>query len=210
MKSKIEQLGFGYCGSDFSEELTSNDYLQINNCGLLHWESFAPQSPAPRTRLDYMLVYVAEGTGTVFIDNYPHKLKAGDLIYYPPSTSINFLFNPYSMHYWIHFTGTAVEQLIEVSGIKYNEINHIGVINNISLLFSEIAFSISKRSEIEKLSINSNFLKVLYIIAQQLNNNYAAFLNEDHPVAIAKNIMLTEFWENHDSDYYAKKSGCSV
>ncbi len=211
MKGQHESFCFGYCGSDDSKELISNDYLQINNCGMLRWEEFAPKDSKPRTRADYMLVYVCEGTCNYYADGHKLKLESGDLIYYPPETSINFVFNPYSLHYWIHFTGSAAEELMKLAGIKYNTVNKIGVIDNVKLLFSEIAFSISKKSEIEKLSINSNFLKILYIFAKQLNSkNQTPFLNEDHPVAIAKNIMLTEFWENHDADYYAKKSCCSI
>lgn len=211
MKMTNKKICFGYCGSTGNEEFVSNDYLQVNNCGLLLFDDYASESSPPRTRLDYMLVYVSEGTGNIYIDNIPNRLHAGDLIYYPPNTSINFEFHPHSSHYWIHFTGSAVEQLIQSTGIKYNFINKIGVINNINLLFSEIAFSISKQSEIEKLSINSNFLKLFYIFAQQLDSkNPITISNENHPVAFAKNIMLTEFWKDHDSNYYAKKCGCSV
>ena len=208
---KNEKISFGYCGSDDSEELVSDDYLQINNCGLLRWEEFAPKVVLPRTRADYMLVYVAEGTGDYYIGDRLQKMNAGDLIYYPPNTTIKFRFDSYSIHYWIHFTGRGVDELIETAGIEYNRINKIGINSNIGLLFSEIAFSISKKIEIEKFSINSNFLKLLYIFSTRLNSkNNAPSPNDNHPVAIAKNLMLTEFWKNHDSEYYAVKCGCSI
>ena len=206
-----KKISYGYCGSTESEELISNDYLQINNCGLLRWDDYASPTIDRRQRLDYMLIYVSEGKGKFYTDDQIHTLNAGDLIYYPPNTSITFTFEPYSQHYWIHFTGSSVEQLIKTTGIKYGVINHIGVINDINLIFSEIAFSISKKSETEKLFINSNFLKLLYIISNQLNNQKSfSPSNENHPVHIAKNLMLVEFWKDHDADYYAKKSGCSI
>lgn len=211
MVKKDEQICFGFCGNLDDSEFVSKTYLQINNCGVLRWEDYAPSEISSRIRKDHMIVYVSEGNGTMQIGDKTESICAGDLIYYPPDTSLSFSFGPYSQHYWIHFTGTAVDSIIESANLRYNTIHKIGLRNDLCLLFSKIAFSIRQDCAIESLSINSNFLKVLYIVSTELNSkNSTANLSKDHPAVIAKNFMMMEFWKNHDADYYAKNCGCSV
>lgn len=95
-----------------SSEQTSQRYLQINNCGFCEALEKSTVS-RPNGRKDYQLIYIKSGEMEFNIDGQKLHLTGGNTFFYRPGTAQHYrICGTATTFFWIHFTGTAVEDML--------------------------------------------------------------------------------------------------
>ena len=87
-------------------------YLRINNCGC--FEGITKNEISRKEgRLDYQLIYVKSGKLTVKEPKTTVSLSAGDCYLFRPHEPQNYAVkDTKATYFWIHFTGSAVEEML--------------------------------------------------------------------------------------------------
>ena len=100
----------------------SNIYLSVNEYG---WEKNRPgQHYGPTKREYYILHFVTEGKGTLYVGNKKYDVSKGDCFLLPPNINTYYeadFVNPYTYH-WIGFSGIEAKELLEKSGFIKDDI----------------------------------------------------------------------------------------
>lgn len=103
----------------FCEFHDSTDYppvhgLQINSCGQQQARTIWVYDSPLKCRSDYHLLYVQSGWITAEKDGAPVCISSGGFIFYPPDARQLYAFSKEgnAISYWIHFTGTAIEDAL--------------------------------------------------------------------------------------------------
>ena len=103
----------------YCEFRDSTDYppvhgLQINSCGQQRAGQYGYTVLRSKGRSDYHLLYVQSGWITAEEDGAPVCISSGGFIFYPPDARQLYAFSKEgnAISYWIHFTGTAIEDAL--------------------------------------------------------------------------------------------------
>lgn len=88
--------------------------LQINSCGQQQAGQYGYTILRSKGRSDYHLLYVQSGWITAEKDGAPVCISSGGFIFYPPDARQLYAFSKEgnAISYWIHFTGTAIEDAL--------------------------------------------------------------------------------------------------
>ena len=88
--------------------------LQINSCGQQQAGQYGYTILRSKGRSDYHLLYVQSGWITAEEDGAPVCISSGGFIFYPPDARQLYAFSKEgnAISYWIHFTGTAIEEAL--------------------------------------------------------------------------------------------------
>ena len=94
--------------------------LQINSCGQQQAGQYGYTILRSNGRSDYHLLYVQSGWITAEKDGAPVCISSGGFIFYPPDARQLYAFSKEgnAISYWIHFTGTAIEDAL--ADLPYN------------------------------------------------------------------------------------------
>lgn len=211
----MEKIRYGFAASHDERELVSDNYLQINNCGLfsvgvIETEGVTGKRPP---RKDYMIMYFTEAGGYFELNGKIYELNKGDLIYIEPGIPINVGVKNYSQHYWLHLTGKIIPEIMMSAGITKTGIYHIGYSSNITNKFADISFFLSPETPSGTLRCNGILLQLLSHICNRLdtnsNNGTANNKIPDTMLGVLK-YMNTFYYENHSLEFYAKMCNMSL
>lgn len=97
-----------------SDEFFIDKWLQINTTDRQQFDGISAGSRRLHGRIDYQLMYILKGTCFVMTNNHEQRAEAGTLILYPPLTPQIYRFDATipSAQYYVHFSGTACEELL--------------------------------------------------------------------------------------------------
>lgn len=96
-----------------NSEAVSDKYLQINNCGFCE-DMDKTAVNRPQGRKDYQLIYIKYGQMEFHADGQVQTLTDGYIYLYRPGTPQHYrIAGKRSTFFWIHFTGTAVPEMLE-------------------------------------------------------------------------------------------------
>lgn len=139
--------------------------LIVNSCGEAYYNN---DYINPRTRKDYYLLYMINGSITIEWQDKKEALKRGSVLFVSPDTFFSQITKIKSGEYidylWAHFTGNEVENLFHELKLQSNSIHFIDVKNEIiSLfeeLFSEFRNSVSTRDKTASIILRYILLKI--------------------------------------------------
>ena len=99
-------------------ECESDSFLKINNCG---WQRNEVESVTVRKngRKDYHIVLVCKGKVKVVYHDSSFILTEGNMFFYEPGTPQYYAFSKDSSTYWVHFSGTAVPNVLSTICLDY-------------------------------------------------------------------------------------------
>lgn len=105
-------------------DFVSDSYLHMNSFGFLLPTASPYGILRQNGRSDYQMLYVQSGWMEVEIRNGMKRLCAGECMFYFPGEKQYYTFSPEgnSMNYWIHFTGTAVPEILSAASITESSI----------------------------------------------------------------------------------------
>lgn len=92
--------------------------LAVSACGHYRMDKVSHGSTnRPKGLVDYQLLYIAAGQGHFYFEEGEETLvTAGQMVLYRPGEAQNYIYLPSDMTdvYWIHFTGTQVDELLKM------------------------------------------------------------------------------------------------
>ena len=96
-----------------NNDLHSDDYLQVNCCGITNYTVEKPMTLRPNGRKDYQLIIVIAGEALFKYGEEDILLKSNEAIILPPHIKNHYYFYPDNNIIWIHFTGAVAEKMLE-------------------------------------------------------------------------------------------------
>lgn len=207
---QLTNIRHGFASSHEDRELVSDNYLKINNCGLMSVSNIENERNIKKRppRTDYMIVYFIEAGGYFDFNGEIYELDKGDLIYIEPGVQINVGVKNNSQHYWIHFTGKNIFEIMLSAGISHTGVYNVGYSSNITNKFADIAFNLFPETPSSTLRCNGIFLQLLSHISNRLANNNNK--NNDDSIQSVLKHMNIFYYELHSLDFYAKMCGMSL
>ena len=114
-KLKVKRLKGG------SSERCSDEYLELNSCGIENLSVRDRGTDRPCGRVDYHILYVERGVCNLFLDGEWQRVGAGGLIMFRPGEPQRYHYykKDCSVSHYIHFTGVGCEAILKRLGI-YN------------------------------------------------------------------------------------------
>lgn len=94
--------------------------LVVGSCGTYRLYSRAELlTYRPQGRVDYQLLYIASGKAHFVIDGKERSVSAGHMVLYRPKEMQKYVYYGVEQTevYWVHFTGSAVGQLLKKYGM---------------------------------------------------------------------------------------------
>lgn len=197
----------GLVGNMYECDYHSDSYLQINNCGIMRMNGDRDTLTNSNIRQDYKLLYMWDGKITSRINGESLILQSGDIIFHRPGEILQYQF-PYgisSTHYWLHFTGTIVESLLQQCGIPDSKPFSIGQSREICDLLYKIILEIQSGNTGSPILCNGFFLEVMGFF-HRLTAPQEAGAEELDTAKIqpALQEIASFFYENRPMSYYAQ------
>ncbi len=163
----------GLVGDIFSCEYVSEDFVLVNNCGeVIKNDSF--DSSRPDGRADYMIIYATEGNGYCMAKGEKVPFNAGDIILWRPNEPLVFSFTGASRHYWLHFTGLEVENIINFANIPKNGHCTVGNSKQLSTLFRNIVLELQFNRPSTPIMCIGYFMQLMATIQNLLQGDNAS------------------------------------
>jgi AraC family transcriptional regulator of arabinose operon len=188
-------------------EFSTDRSLQINNCGIIRLSGKNEVSSDRPGRIDYMLFYQWNGEGRFWMDNVCYPMTGGDLFIWRPGNRLRFTLNKGSenMHYWLHFTGTEAEHIINTCGFDKKSYHHIGKKQIICDLMYKIIHEIQLGDSCSGVMCNGYFLEIMGHIKRTISppDDDLAYEGKSK-IYPALHEMSLRFYENKPLDYYAQ------
>jgi AraC-like DNA-binding protein len=114
----------------------SDEFLKINSCGF-QTHTTDTMILREKGRVDYHILVLNSGKCTAFFGDTVTEMKPGDCFVYSPDTPQKYIFDRYSTSLWIHFSGTAVNNLLSKADITDGVI-HLPPSSRITDSFTEL------------------------------------------------------------------------
>ena len=120
-----------------SSEKISNEYLEVNACGIEHITKKDRGSNREGGRSDYHILYVEKGICHVFFDGRWQKIPEGSVVLFRPFEPQRYYYlkTDNSVSHYVHFTGIGCEHILKKLGI-----------------YGVAAFNMGRSSSYEKIS----------------------------------------------------------
>lgn len=99
--------------------ISSFEYIAINSCNIQHTAGSAYTVVRAKGRVDYHILYIAEGECTCLYNGAKHVLTKSHFVVYPPNVKqwYSFAQGVPATTLWIHFSGSGVESTLRALDI---------------------------------------------------------------------------------------------
>lgn len=187
--------------------LDENSPLLINCCGKQIFQTQDYFLKRENGRLDYQLIYIYKGSGHFFLNDEWTVLTAGNIVLFPPS--VPQIYSYYAEEkpeiYWIHFTGSSCESILNKYSIQNG---NIGENLSIKHLFQDIITEL----QLKKLHYEDIVVDLFYILLSKIHRSFHATLypiENDFSIdrlIIELNIKYMDNWTISDMANFCKLS----
>ena len=164
-------------------------------------------------RNDYQLLYVAAGKAHFYLDNTKHTLQAGNMVLYRPRQMQKYRYSPCDKAevFWMHFTGTEVETLLEKYGFcKGKNIFFGGTQSNFNMLFSHMIKELQLRRSNYSTLLSMYFEQILISAKRYFEDSQKASNFTMLEVEKATNYFNTNYSKPISVSSYAASRGMSA
>ncbi len=195
-----------------STERTSDDFLELNSCGIENLKYKDRHRIREKGRVDFHILYIYQGKCTVQENHNTLVANHGDLILFKPNEPHNYSFKAEdkTISCYLHFTGKKCEEYLRMIDIYDSKISHIGVNKKIRNLFANLQFEHLYPKEFSKEYKSALLLELLFTIGREksIKTKYKNS-NDTRIDEIQKEIMQNPTqWK--DVSYYANKCNLSI
>ncbi len=153
-------------------EAESNDYISINNCGVNYLSDRDGGSFRPNGRIDYHILYIAQGCCYVTVDGCVKKAPAGSAVVFLPRQPQNYRFykDDKSVSYYLHFSGTACADILRETGMDQDNIFHIGKSITVEKLLNNLIDEYRRQLKFSKYRMSGLLLDILSLMGRKKSN----------------------------------------
>ncbi len=191
-------------------DLVSDDYLQVNCCGITNRTVEEPVTLRPNGRKDHQLIIVIEGQALFKYQGQDILLEGGEAILLPPHIKNHYLFYPDNNIIWIHFTGRKVESILQEYDLrgytKYTVSDTDGFLRQAEKIIEE--FHLKRVGYMHV--CNAGLLNILTLLKRKIDNSINSHSDSFVPeITTVLEDMKTNFAENKDINEFAKMCNLS-
>ena len=179
----------------------SDKYISVNNFGYFKKTERIINTLRKNGRSDYQIIYIENGTGTFTFNEKKHHLQGGNVVIFRPFESQEYHFTLNSDYYWIHFTGTGVEKLLEelkLEGTIFNTGDFLGFKEVFEKMIKDNAINDYASSNL----LSAHLISLLSLTSRKLHTT-------DSVIHRAIEKMQTDFTSKPTNEDYAKICGLS-
>ena len=153
---------------------STNDYIHVNICGNLNLDE-DNDVLRPLCREDYLLIYNISGKCHVRTGGKIVTAQKGELVVYKPDEPQNYFYRAVEKphNYWVHFSGTACEKLINRISLADDHLIKISHTTEIEYYFSKLCVHYHFDSSERDTVCGGLLLTILGLIAQYSSGNSA-------------------------------------
>lgn len=188
-----------------SKNYISKKFAAVNSCGV-HVDAWQ-HTIRTKGRVDYHLLYVESGELTAELDGKKQVILPGGFLLYPPHVKQDYI-QKTGVCYWIHFTGTKIEELLEDAGLLgvhvYQGSRHELTVTRI---FERLIFHYALRTSFRELILCADLISFLTEIGKLAQIDRVANIDERLRPVVLK--MNKQYAEEIDLDAYADMVGLS-
>lgn len=157
-------------------------------------------------RKDYQVIYIAAGVAHFYFNGKERILGAGNTILYRPYEMQNYVYYPEDKTevYWVHFTGSGVERLLEFGNVKEGDnVFYTGTSPDYQWLFRRIIQEL-QQCEPHYEEIISLLLKdIFYLVLRNYEKELAPDNKIQKEVSTAAHYFNANYNKNISIDDYA-------
>lgn len=188
--------------------------LIVTSCGNYKVKKRAEfRTSRPKGRKDYQLLYIAAGQGHFFINGQERVVSAGNIIVYLPGQPQEYVYfkDDKTDVYWVHFTGSDVEKIIDYYNIRLSEnIIYIGTSPDYQWLFGQIIQEMQLcRPRFEEL-ISLLLRNIFILISRNLIKANRADNSLENEVELAMHYFRENYRSEINVEDYALTRGMSA
>lgn len=188
-----------------NNDLYSEDYLQVNCCGITGNTIEKPVILRPNGRKDYQLIIVITGKALFKHNNKEILLKSNEAIIIPPHIKNHYFFYPNNNIIWLHFTGSAVEKILKdysLEGyIKYAATDARDFLYYADKIIEE--FQLKRTGYMH--NCNAALLNLLTLLKRKIDTHININVNNFIPeITAVLDDMKLHFAENKNINDFAK------
>ncbi len=159
-------------GLNHSSRASCEMELEVNCVGNHSTKNLKFTSNNTVGRLDYYLLYIKEGSLTLYLPQEQKHIDEGKFIIIPPHTPYKYSNNGKGKidYLWVHFTGSAVEKRLAEYGIeKFPKINVTAPSETVLTRFQSIFDACAKQDGFRQREISVLFERLLISLARRIN-----------------------------------------
>ncbi len=141
----------------------------VNNAGHYYITSFLAPTQRPVGRVDYQIIYVAQGSMDVLYDRKTRTVTAGNVVLFKPHEPQIYQYNynnPPCEVYWVHFYGPLVASAFRDLGLENVRVLEVGNNFKIPQLIEEMIEALISQQSGHYYSNSGN----LFILLSELAN----------------------------------------
>ena len=154
-----------------STERMSDQPLLINSCGVDRIQEKTRGSLRPNGRVDYLLLYVHEGSCHVrFAENDPvFEVEEGSVLLFRPHErqEYRFLAGSRSVSYYLHFTGRECDTLLGSLGLSEEHFLPLGKAIHLERMFETILSELAVRKPMYEQVCAAHLMQLLCTVARE-------------------------------------------
>lgn len=154
--------------NSFSGEVSQNKELYVDSCGYQLLNASGGKMNT-YSWADYHILYIVEGTGYATIGGEKHKMGAGTMLFFHP-----WQLRVYGMHrnkdsrsYYLHFNGSACEELMRSLRLDSGNIFNVGISLTLTRLLDDLINEFRLKNEHYEYMCQSHLLSILTLIARK-------------------------------------------
>lgn len=196
-----------------SSEKESDKYLEVNSCATQFLSDRDYTTLRKDGRKDYHILYITNGFCIAEFDGVEYKAAAGNIILFKPFEKQRYSFKARdnSVSSYIHFSGTACNDLLHQFGLADSHIINVGISNKLIQIFSKMEEEfILKKSFCEDIcaSLLHQFLATAGRLAESVQKEIN--LSADRTMDNICKYIHKNYWENNSIEFYANMCNLSV
>lgn len=188
-----------------STEAVSTEYLSVNSCGISRIQSRDAGSFRPNGRVDYHILYIAEGCCYVTVDGETKQAPAGSVVVYLPRQPQDYCFYKVdkSVSYYLHFSGTACQDIFKDMGLDGSNIYYIGKSITLEKMLNALIDEYRQQLKFSKYRMAGLLLDILSLIGRKNSNILYGNPDINQKFAEICNLMAENFAKDMTVKDYA-------
>ena len=144
----------------------SDEYIAINSCNIQKSTGKAYTVIREMGRVDYHILYIAEGECSCLYDNAEHVMTKGNFVLYPPSVKQRYSFpeGKYVKRFWIHFSGYGVKDLLGKLGLC-GGIYQTDMTGEVEAAFEKMIYHYAAGTSKSQIAANGELITLLSLLS---------------------------------------------
>ena len=155
-----------------STEQRSDRYLHVNSCGCQRLHGVDAGSYRPAGRIDYHVLYIAKGCCFLTLRGKQIEAPEGSVVVYLPFECQEYRFDKEieSKSYYIHFSGSACEELLDTFALTEQNVFFVGKSTTLTNLFDTLIDEFHLKLDFYEETCQSLLLHILSVIARKVSD----------------------------------------